>query len=72
MVKFMCLNCKYLDQSAWRHGIFNVFHQLVAVGSDVFVAPALARRHRRASFRPFVRSFVRPSIHPSTFNMGIL
>ena len=34
----------------------------------VFVAPALAGRHRRASFRPFVR----PSVHPSTFNMGIL
>ena len=28
----------------------------------VFVAPALAGRHRRASFRPFVRSSVRPSI----------
>ena len=27
-----------------------------------FVAPALAGRHRRASFRPFVRSSVRPSI----------
>ena len=34
----------------------------------IFVAPALAGRHRRASFRPFVR----PSVHPSTFNMGIL
>ena len=42
----------------------------------VVVAPALAGRHRRASFRPFVcsyvHSFVRLSIHPSTFNMGIL
>ena len=32
----------------------------------IFVAPALAGRHRRANFRPFVRSsartFVRPSI----------
>ena len=27
-----------------------------------FVAPDLAGRHRRASFRPFFRSFVRPSI----------
>ena len=32
------------------------------VGLDIFVAPALAGRHRRASFRPFVRSYVRPSI----------
>ena len=31
----------------------------------IFVAPALAGRHRRASFRPFVRSFVRPSVRPS-------
>ena len=45
-----------------------------------FVASALAGRHRRASFRPFVclsfrtfiHSYVRLSVHPSTFNMGIL
>ena len=45
----------------------------------IFVAPALAGRHRRASFRPFVRSsvrtfirsYVRPPVHPSTLNMGI-
>ena len=30
-----------------------------------FVAPALAGRHRRASFRPFVRSSVRTSVRPS-------
>ena len=30
--------------------------------SLIFVAPALAGRHRRAIFRPFVRSYVRPSI----------
>ena len=29
---------------------------------SLFVAPALAGRHRRASFRPFVRTFVCPSI----------
>ena len=31
----------------------------------VFVALALAGRHRRASFRPFVRSSVRSSVRPS-------
>ena len=35
---------------------------------DFIVAPALAGRHRRASFRPFVRSsvrtFVRSYVHP--------
>ena len=36
------------------------------------VAPALAERHRHASFRPFVRSSVGQFVHPSTFNMGIL
>ena len=41
--------------------------------ATIFVAPALAGRHRRASFRrSYVRPFVRPSVHPSTFNMGIL
>ena len=30
---------------------------------DIFVAPALAGRHRRASFRPFVRPSVRPSVN---------
>ena len=40
--------------------------------TGIIVAPALAGRHRRASFRTFVRSYVRPSVHPSTFNIGIL
>ena len=31
----------------------------------LFVAPALAGRHRRASFRPFVRSYVRPFVRSS-------
>ena len=31
----------------------------------IFVVPALAGRHRRASFRPFVRSSVRTFIRPS-------
>ena len=43
-----------------------------SVSQTLFVAPALAGRHRRASFRRFVRSSIRPSVHPSTFNMGIL
>ena len=33
--------------------------------THLFVAPALAGRHRRASFRPFVRSYVRPFVRPS-------
>ena len=32
---------------------------------DIFVAPALAGRHRRASFRPSVRSSVRTFVRPS-------
>ena len=32
---------------------------------DIFVAPALAGRHRLASFRPFISLFVRLSVHPS-------
>ena len=33
--------------------------------TEFIVAPALAGRHRRASFRPFVRSSVRTFVRPS-------
>ena len=50
----------YLDDS-WEGPI------ALAVGAgrgclDIFVAPALAGRHRLASFHTFVRSYIRPSI----------
>ena len=67
----------------WQHGPSKkcyIAFDSISSQSLFFVAPALAGRHRRASFRPFVRSsvrtfihsYIRPSVHPSTFNMGIL
>ena len=45
---------------------FNNFIDLLiqsGQGMCLFVAPALAGRHRRASFHPFVRSSIRPSVN---------
>ena len=52
-----------------KYTIFNIQKKITLnyqnFFSGIFVTPALAGRHRRASFRPFVRSFVRPSVCPS-------
>ena len=48
---------------SWTFFSFSVCFLMVCCRS--FVAPALAGRHRRASFRPFVHSFVRTFVRPS-------
>ena len=56
-----------------RHGFgkvncfgFSVSKLEITAGLNfIFVAPALAGRHRRASFRPFVRLSVRTYVRPS-------
>ena len=57
-----------VNHSTKSRGIIEINFRFSLTWRYVFVAPALAGRHRRASFRPFVRT----SVHPSTFNMGIL
>ena len=43
------------------------------VKKDFFIAPAYSKvRYRGSTFRPFVRSFVRPSVHPSTIYVKVL
>ena len=57
LVFFNMKVCFVFSLESPRRGNYNEYTQ-----HTIFVAPALAGRHRRASFRPFVRLNVRPSI----------
>ena len=57
------LNCFMLSSA--EHEILNADKYKNNKKLCIFVAPALAGRHRRASFRPFVHLSVRTSVRPS-------
>ena len=56
---------KSAGQSAWQQNINKIEFPGIWMFCVLFVAPALAGRHRRASFRPFVRPSVRTYVRPS-------
>ena len=67
---FSCYLRLLLGKPRIRQNILKASLTFSCLGLDFFidsfiVAPALAGRHRRASFRPFVRSSVRTFVRPS-------
>ena len=63
-VPFIVLNYLLLENTAYFPNFVKTF---------LFIAPAYSKvRYRGSTFCPFVRLFVRSSIHPSTIYVTVL
>ena len=67
------LSIKYMPylQVYWLYLLYEQCHD--RMGNLLFIAPAYSKvRYRGSTFRPFVRSFVRPSVRPQFMSRCLL